>query len=123
MQTFLLDHLEGCTPLQPCASCDAVAFLRGKLSADDFATLIEKTKGVKNPSEEGVIALDASIDVLQMTNRPTNGLKSEKIYTIGDLVKKTEDEIRRIPNIGRRSFYEIVEKLALIGRHLGEVNP
>ena len=59
------------------------------------------------------------IDDLELTMRSGNCLKVEKIYHIGDLVQRTEEELLKGPNLGRKSLNEIKEVLALRGLSLG----
>lgn len=40
----LFEHSPDCVPLMPCAACEIVAWLRGKLRPEDFAELVERTK-------------------------------------------------------------------------------
>ena len=51
--------------------------------------------------------------------RSANCLKNDNIVYIGDLVQKTEAEMLRTPNFGRKSLNEIKEVLAQMGLHLG----
>jgi DNA-directed RNA polymerase alpha subunit len=126
MTTFLLAHMPGCTPLSPCASCEAVNFLRGKLSEQDFAALLEKvrTATVKSGSpysHETPVPLDALVDeVLRLPVRASCCLKNDNIRTIGELVQKTEAEMLRTPNFGPKSLRDLKEELARVGRRLGE---
>jgi len=60
----------------------------------------------------------AAVDELELSVRAANCLKNEKIVYIGDLVQKTEAEMLRIPNFGRRSLNEIKEVLAGMGLHI-----
>ena len=59
------------------------------------------------------------VDDLELTVRSANCLKAENIYYIGDLIQKTEAEMLRTPNFGRKSLNEIKEVLAQMGLHLG----
>jgi DNA-directed RNA polymerase subunit alpha len=59
------------------------------------------------------------IDELELSVRSANCLKNDNIIYIGDLVQKTEDEILRTPNFGRKSLDEIKEVLVQMGLHLG----
>ena len=55
--------------------------------------------------------LDTSVEELELTVRSSNCLKNANIRTIGDLTKKTEDEIAKTRNFGKKSLSEIKEKL------------
>src|SRR5690349_715476 len=59
------------------------------------------------------------IDDLELTVRSANCLKAESIYYIGDLVQKTEVELLKTPNLGKKSLTEIKEVLAQRGLSLG----
>ena len=66
----------------------------------------------------GVEKETTSIDELELTVRPYNCLKRASINTIEDLCKKTEDDLMRVKNLGRRSVNEIIEKLTTLGYSL-----
>lgn len=51
------------------------------------------------------------IDVLDLSVRASNCLKRANIYTLGDLVERTEDDLSKIRNLGKKSVDEIIEKL------------
>ncbi len=59
------------------------------------------------------------VDELELSVRSANCLKNDNIVYIGDLVQKTEQEMLRTPNFGRKSLNEIKEVLAGMGLHLG----
>ena len=59
------------------------------------------------------------VDELELSVRSANCLKNDNIVYIGDLVQKTEGEMLRTPNFGRKSLNEIKEVLAQMGLHLG----
>ena len=59
------------------------------------------------------------IDDLELTVRSANCLKAENIYYIGDLIQKTEVELLKTPNLGKKSLTEIKEVLAQRGLSLG----
>jgi len=68
-------------------------------------------------------ALLKKVDELELSVRSANCLKNDNIVYIGDLIQKTEAEMLRTPNFGRKSLNEIKEVLASMGLHLGmEVN-
>ena len=63
------------------------------------------------------------VDELELSVRSANCLKNDNIVYIGDLVQKTEAEMLRTPNFGRKSLNEIKEVLAKMGIHLGMETP
>ena len=59
------------------------------------------------------------VDELELSVRSANCLKNDNIIYIGDLVQKSETEMLRTPNFGRKSLNEIKEVLSQMGLHLG----
>jgi DNA-directed RNA polymerase subunit alpha len=59
------------------------------------------------------------VDDLELTVRSANCLKAENIYYIGDLIQRTESELLKTPNLGRKSLNEIKEVLSARGLSLG----
>jgi DNA-directed RNA polymerase subunit alpha len=59
------------------------------------------------------------VDELELSVRSANCLKNDNIIYIGDLVQKTEQEMLRTPNFGRKSLNEIKEVLESMGLRLG----
>ena len=59
------------------------------------------------------------VDELELTVRSANCLKAENIYYIGDLIQRSENELLKTPNLGRKSLNEIKEGLASRGLTLG----
>jgi DNA-directed RNA polymerase subunit alpha len=59
------------------------------------------------------------VDELELTVRSANCLKAENIHYIGDLVQRTEVELLRTPNLGKKSLTEIKEVLESHGLSLG----
>ncbi|MEL0027911.1 MAG: DNA-directed RNA polymerase subunit alpha C-terminal domain-containing protein, partial [Perlucidibaca sp.] len=59
------------------------------------------------------------VDDLELTVRSANCLKAENIYYIGDLVQRTEVELLKTPNLGKKSLTEIKDVLASKGLSLG----
>lgn len=79
---------------------------------------------IEEEEEEEVIidpALLRSIDDLELTVRSANCLKAEKIDYVGDLVLRTEMELLKTPNLGKKSLNEIKDVLAQQGLRLGMV--
>ena len=63
------------------------------------------------------------VDELELSVRSANCLKNDNIVYIGDLVQKTEQEMLRTPNFGRKSLNEIKEVLSSMGLGLGMTVP
>jgi DNA-directed RNA polymerase subunit alpha len=90
-----------------------------------FASLADKDTGQLTTSTP--LGQDAAIDPvllrpvddLELTVRSANCLKAENIYYIGDLIQRTENELLKTPNLGRKSLNEIKEVLAARGLTLG----
>ncbi len=59
---------------------------------------------------------------LGLSNRAANCLEAERVFTLGDLLKKTEDELGQVRNLGRTSLNEIVAKLESLGLNLAAAN-
>ena len=59
------------------------------------------------------------VDDLELTVRSANCLKAEDIYYIGDLIQRTEVELLKTPNLGKKSLTEIKDVLAIRGLSLG----
>ena len=76
-----------------------------------------------SPSPRGSAQFDPillrPVDELELTVRSANCLKAENIYYIGDLIQRTENELLKTPNLGRKSLNEIKEVLASRGLTLG----
>lgn len=75
------------------------------------------------PAQRGAAQFDPillrPVDELELTVRSANCLKAENIYYIGDLIQRTENELLKTPNLGRKSLNEIKEVLASRGLTLG----
>jgi DNA-directed RNA polymerase subunit alpha len=68
-------------------------------------------------------AMTMPIEDLDLSVRPYNCLKRAGIHTVGDLIKKTEDEVVAVKNFGRKSLDEVREKLAAHGLSLRQPEP
>lgn len=87
-----------------------------------FVNFDEPEKDSKESAEEELLfnaALLRKVDELELSVRSANCLKNDNIVYIGDLIQKTEAEMLRTPNFGRKSLNEIKEVLAQLGLHLG----
>jgi len=97
---------------------DAAAILIGQLSV--FANL----EGAPTEEEEAAAPqvdpiLLHPVDDLELTVRSANCLKAENIFYIGDLIQRSENELLKAPNLGRKSLNEIKDVLASKGLILG----
>jgi DNA-directed RNA polymerase subunit alpha len=77
------------------------------------------TSGPEKPGKDFDPILLRPVDELELTVRSANCLKAENIYYIGDLIQRTETELLKTPNLGRKSLNEIKEVLASRGLTLG----
>lgn len=82
---------------------------------------LEETAGPAPKTEEPAIdpLLLRPVDDLELTVRSANCLKAENIYYIGDLIQRTEVELLKTPNLGKKSLTEIKDVLATRGLSLG----
>lgn len=87
-----------------------------QLEGDEIAGLVDKQE--RNTAQFDPILL-RPVDELELTVRSANCLKAENIYYIGDLIQRTETELLKTPNLGRKSLNEIKEVLASRGLSLG----
>lgn len=85
-----------------------------------FVDLESEAQSVASDSEDEVDpVLLRPVDDLELTVRSANCLKAENIYYIGDLVQRTEVELLKTPNLGKKSLTEIKDVLASRGLSLG----
>ncbi|KFI26251.1 DNA-directed RNA polymerase subunit alpha [Haematobacter massiliensis] len=103
---------------------DAVAFaariLQDQLTV--FVNFEEPESATRQDAEDGLEfnpLLLKKVDELELSVRSANCLKNDNIVYIGDLIQKTEAEMLRTPNFGRKSLNEIKEVLSGMGLHLG----
>ena len=80
------------------------------INFDESGILDEEDVDEENARVQQI--LDTSVDELELSVRSSNCLKNADIRTIGDLVSKTDDEIAKTRNFGKKSLQEIKEKLA-----------
>jgi DNA-directed RNA polymerase subunit alpha len=103
---------------------DAIAYaariLQDQLSV--FVNFEEPDHGVRSDVDDDLEfnpVLLKKVDELELSVRSANCLKNDNIVYIGDLIQKTEAEMLRTPNFGRKSLNEIKEVLSGMGLHLG----
>ncbi|HEV7417758.1 DNA-directed RNA polymerase subunit alpha [Tianweitania sediminis] len=103
---------------------DAVAFA-ARILQDQLGLFVNFDEPQKEQVSEQVteLAFNPSllkkVDELELSVRSANCLKNDNIVYIGDLIQKSEAEMLRTPNFGRKSLNEIKEVLAAMGLHLG----
>ncbi len=96
----------------------AATILQQQLSV--FVDLEGETQAAAQEAEDEVDPiLLRPVDDLELTVRSANCLKAENIYYIGDLVQRTEVELLKTPNLGKKSLTEIKDVLASRGLSLG----
>lgn len=76
------------------------------------STVVEKTETAKDK------AMEMTIEELDLSVRSFNCLKRANINTVEDLVSRTQDEVIKVRNLGRKSLEEVIQKLAIMGLSL-----
>jgi DNA-directed RNA polymerase subunit alpha len=76
------------------------------------STVVEKVEAVKDK------IMEMTIEELDLSVRSFNCLKRANINTVEDLVSKTQDEMIKVRNLGRKSLEEVIQKLAMMGLSL-----
>ncbi len=103
---------------------DAVA-MSAKILQDQFQKFINFEDDNEDEQEDDEVTLPFNVnllkrvDDLELSVRSMNCLRNDNIVYIGDLVQKTENEMLRTPNFGRKSLNEIKEVLSQMGLYLG----
>ncbi len=103
---------------------DAVAFA-ARILQEQLQVFInfEEPKEAQKEEEEEVLPFNRNllrkVEELELSVRSANCLKNDNIVYIGDLVQKSEADMLRTPNFGRKSLNEIKEVLTQMGLHLG----
>ena len=77
-------------------------------------TVVEKAEAQRDK------VLEMTIEELDLSVRSFNCLKRANINTVEDLISKTEDEMMKVHNLGRKSLEEVINKLAMMGLHLAD---
>ena len=75
----------------------------------DKSTVVEKAPDAQNK------VLEMTIEELDLSVRSFNCLKRANINNVADLISKTEDEMMKVRNLGRKSLEEVINKLAMMG--------
>ena len=105
---------------------DAVS-LGAKILCDHFAlftdlsdTLDGRPIVVEKSADPQSTVLDMTIEELDLSVRSFNCLKRANINTVADLISKTEDEMMKVRNLGRKSLEEVIGKLEAMGLSLAD---
>ena len=93
--------------------CDHIA-----LFTDLSDTLGDKSTVVEKAADSKDKMLELTIEELDLSVRSFNCLKRANINTVEDLISKTEDEMMKVRNLGRKSLEEVINKLAMMGLSL-----
>ncbi|ALV05079.1 MULTISPECIES: DNA-directed RNA polymerase subunit alpha [Roseateles] len=88
-----------------------------QLQGTDLVDAFDQAPAARSSSFDPILL--RPVDELELTVRSANCLKAENIYYIGDLIQRTETELLKTPNLGRKSLNEIKEVLASRGLTLG----
>ena len=106
-------------------SAKEVVSLAAKIMQDHiglFVNLSDSIKGmdilVKNEDDKQQQVLAMAIEDMDLSVRSYNCLKRANIHTVEDLTKKTEDEMLKVRNLGRKSLDEVIQKLESYGLSL-----
>ncbi len=93
---------------------------------DQLSVFVDFEKVHEQAAEEAIVeeetfdpVLLRPVDDLELTVRSANCLKAENIFYIGDLIQRTEVELLKTPNLGKKSLTEIKDILAMKGLSLG----
>lgn len=90
---------------------------------EQLSVFVELKGDEQGAADEGASQIDPillrPVDDLELTVRSANCLKAENIYYIGDLIQRTEVELLKTPNLGKKSLTEIKDVLASHGLSLG----
>ncbi len=103
---------------------DAIAY-SARILQDQLSIFVnfEEPEAAQRAEEEEELEFNPlllkKVDELELSVRSANCLKNDNIVYIGDLIQKTEAEMLRTPNFGRKSLNEIKEVLTGMGLHLG----
>ena len=98
---------------------DAARLLHQQLSVFDTLEGTEQEGTAQGAVPDIDPILLRPVDDLELTVRSANCLKAESIYYVGDLIQRTEVELLKTPNLGKKSLTEIKEVLASRGLSLG----
>ena len=93
--------------------------LAAALSHNAKLLLLDEHTAALDPATADKV-LELTIEELDLSVRSFNCLKRANINTVEDLISKTEDEMMKVRNLGRKSLEEVINKLAMMGLHLAD---
>ncbi len=124
-QSIDYDKLRVNVKTNAAASPREVISLAAKVMGDHlklFVNLVEDMDSreilVSRDDDKQSKALSMSIEELELSVRPLNCLKRAGVFTVEDLVKKSEDDMLKVKNLGRKSLDEVIRKLESMGLSL-----
>jgi len=97
------------------------------IEVTDLVSLLQGVQGLRNdiehiekhgPDKQFNKWLDMPIIEFELSTRTTHVLRNHGIYYLGNLVQRTEEEIRQFSNFGKGSLLEVKERLGMVGLHL-----
>lgn len=131
------EHSGDCSPWHPCVACESAALLREHLVPATKREIGEQLRALESPVEDAATEPattqeeDERARVTQkletpwkdffpfLSRRTHNCLENEGYVTVGDIVRQTEADMLRVPNLGRRSLNELKELVLAQGLHFG----
>ena len=101
--------------------------LGAKILCDHFALFTNLSENigsrptvVEKPEAQRDKVLEMTIEELDLSVRSFNCLKRANINTVEDLISRSEDEMMKVRNLGRKSLEEVMNKLEMMGLHLAD---
>jgi DNA-directed RNA polymerase alpha subunit len=114
--TLRIDGLEASPPYTSALYC-----VKKAISCMEAGRCVIRVRRMnrRHVSKKTDSLFNMSVMELDVTPRIANMFQNENVVTVGDLVQKTEQDLMRMPNFGRRSLTYLKEVLATMGLYLG----
>ena len=90
------------------------------IGPDDVKAELARLTGALRTTKRQLAVLEKSIAEMDLSVRSSNCLEAERIFTLGDLVSRTETDLMQVRNFGKTSLMEIKGKLIDLGLSLAE---
>ena len=112
-------HSEGVKTvyIEASGECEVTA---GDIKADGEVEVLNPELHIATLGPAASLNMELTIEELDLSVRSFNCLKRANINTVEDLISKTEDEMMKVRNLGRKSLEEVINKLAMMGLHLAD---